>query len=140
MRAGVNSRFTVVVATVTAVLLLALAVPNLGPVVRAARAEGTWGTFTASRLSCVTHPGGHEACAWYGRFATASGAREVSLYGSARDTMAQGQALKAVDVGRPAQVYTEGGSNEWILTFALVLVGLGLLYPLLSRLRRRNTY
>ncbi|MBB5076552.1 hypothetical protein [Nonomuraea endophytica] len=140
MRAGVNSRFTVVVATVTAALLLALAVPNLGPVVRAARAEGTWGTFTAGRLSCVTHPGGHEACAWYGRFATASGAREVSLYGSARDTMAQGQALKAVDVGRPAQVYTEGGSNEWILTFALVLIGLVLLYPLFSRLRRRITY
>ncbi len=132
-----NSRFTIVVATAVAVILLALAVPNLGPVLRAARADGTWGTFTASRLSCVVHPGNHEVCSWYGTFAAVRGSREVSLYGSARETMAAGQAVRAVDVGRPLQVYPPGGSNEWIFTSGLLLVAVALLYPLVSRLWRR---
>ena len=48
-------------ATGVGLVLLALAVPNIGPALRAARAEGVPGTFTAETLRCVRHPG-HEAC------------------------------------------------------------------------------
>jgi hypothetical protein len=133
-----TSRFHIAVCAVVAAMLLAIALPNAGPVLRAALAEGTWGTFTASRLACVQHPG-HEACTWYGTFASPKGTREVALYGSDRATLTQGRQVPAVDVGRPAQVYTEGGSNEWILTLTLLLAGVALLLPLLIAVRRSRT-
>lgn len=124
-----TGRFQIGVATVVAVMLLAFALPNAGPVLRAARADGTWGTFTATRLACVQHPG-HEACTWYGTFTAPGGTRETALYGSDRGMLSPGEHLAAVDVGRPYQVYTAGGSNEWVLTLALLLAGIALLVPL----------
>jgi hypothetical protein len=47
-------------------LLLLVTLPNLGPVVRAGRADGTRGTFTAEELRCIEHPG-HEQSSWQGR-------------------------------------------------------------------------
>lgn len=132
-----NGGFFAGVTAFVAVILLALTVPNFGTVLRAARADGAWGTFTASRLACVQHPG-HEACSWYGAFTSRTGSREVALYGSERDTLAQGSSVRAVDVGRTSVVYTAGGSNEWILTSLLLVTGLALLVPVGRQSWRRS--
>ncbi|WP_343954092.1 hypothetical protein [Nonomuraea longicatena] len=131
--------FFAIVALV-AVLLLFLSVPGIGPAVRAARADGAPGVFTARTLACVYH-GLHEECTWTGEFrADAGGRRQVSLYGSDRNSMRAGQEIRAVDVGRPSRVYGPGGSNEWIFTALLLAAGLALLGHALRRLtgRRRS--
>ncbi|MBO2453682.1 hypothetical protein J4573_41800 [Actinomadura barringtoniae] len=133
------SAFTVVLATLVGLALLAITVPNVGPVMRAARADGPRGTFTAQRVSCVQHPG-HEQCTWYGTFqlpASSSGPGSGSavrhdyyLYGANRGTLHTGQQVTAVDVGRKGRVYDPAGSHEWILTGLLLLAGLALFVPL----------
>jgi hypothetical protein len=125
------STFTVVVATFVGLVLLLITVPNVGPVLRAARADGTRGTFTAQRLSCVQHPG-HEQCTWYGTFQVPGAAQHTDyyLYGAGRGNLRAGEQVTAVDVGRKGRVYDPAGSHEWILTGLLLLVGLALLVPL----------
>jgi hypothetical protein len=123
------SAFFAVLAIVVGLGLLALTLPSLGPTVRAARADGVRGTFTAADLRCVNH-GGHEACSWYGVFTPARGtatAQEVYLYGSDRDMLRPGRRTAAVDVGRGNRVYGPGGSREWVFVGLLTLTGLGLL-------------
>ncbi|GAA0400564.1 hypothetical protein GCM10009530_60510 [Microbispora corallina] len=120
--------FTAVL-TLIGLFLLYLAVPSVGPAVRAARADGIPGTFTATRLDCVEHPG-HEACTWSGDFRSDDGTvlrAGVALYGADRDYLRTGQRTRAVDVGRPSRVYGPGGSMEWVFTALLLLAGLGLL-------------
>jgi hypothetical protein len=142
-----SSVFSVVVATVAGAILFALSVPNIGPVLRAARADGTPGTFTAGRADCVLHVG-HEACSWSGTFAAAGSGRprSVTLYGAGRNSLRPGERVAAVDVGRPSRVYRPSGSNEWIITGVLLLAGVVLLIPLGRRTvtavatgRRRQT-
>ncbi|MGW1764070.1 hypothetical protein ACWCQL_08275 [Streptomyces sp. NPDC002073] len=118
-----------------ACLLLYVALPNLGNVARAATADGVAGSFTAGRLSCISHPG-HETCEWSGTFRSTDGTvlREgITLYGSSRESLAIGRAAPAVDVGNPGRVYRPGGSYEWIFTVALLLAGYGLLAYLARR-------
>ncbi|GIH61737.1 hypothetical protein [Microbispora siamensis] len=115
--------------TFVAVFLLFLAVPNIGPVVRAARADGVPGTFTARSVTCIRHPG-HESCTWTGDFRSADGAIRrtgVALYGADRDMLREGQQTPAVDVGRQSRVYGPGGSMEWVFTALLLLAALGIL-------------
>jgi hypothetical protein len=108
-------------------LLLAFAVPNLAPAIRAARDEGVRGTFTAERLACVQHPG-HEQCTWYGTFHSPGNTREVTLYGAGRGTVHEGERVPAVDVaGRPLRVYPPSGSREWIVVATVLAVACGLL-------------
>jgi hypothetical protein len=125
------SLFTVVVATVVGAVLLLITVPNVGPVVRAAQADGTRGTFTAQRLSCIQHPG-HEQCTWYGSFQAPGSAvhDDYYMYGAGRARLRSGEQVTAVDVGRKGRVYDPAGSHEWILTGLLLLAGLALLVPL----------
>ncbi|GIH21886.1 hypothetical protein Aph01nite_01960 [Acrocarpospora phusangensis] len=120
--------FSSVVTALAGFILLWFTVPGIGPAVRAARADGVSGVFTARELVCVQHPG-HESCTWTGDFLAASGtARErVSLYGSDRETMLAGATTPAVDIGRTYWVYGPGGSNEWVFTGLLLLLGAGLL-------------
>lgn len=122
---------------VAGLLLLVFAVPNLAPALRAARAEGVRGTFTAERLTCVEHPG-HEQCTWYGRFHGGDRNREVTLYGATRTSLHTGQAVLAVDVGRPWRVYPPSGSREWIVVVAVIAGALVLLLPLAAHLARRR--
>lgn len=153
-----TGRRNVVLAAAAGTVLLALALPNVGPALRAARADGVHGTFVAERLSCVQHPG-HELCSWYGTFhpdpvdrrastrsatsteesgiaatstaPSATGTRtNIALYGSDRDTLRSGQMVRAVDAGRPARVYPPGGSREWIVVAVLLAVGCLLFVPL----------
>ena len=123
------SLFLSVVLMITAGYLLFLAVPNVVPSVRAARAEGTPGVFTAQRLGCVRHPG-HESCSWTGEFRSDDGQIHragVSLRGSDRQSLRPGTRIRAVDVGRARQVYGPGGSREWLPTMALLALGVGIL-------------
>lgn len=136
MRANPASGFSVVVATMVGSLLLLLSVPNVGPAVRAARADGDPGTFVAEQVSCIGHLG-HEACSWFGTFRPRSDSEvkaDVYLYGSDRDTLRPGQQVPAVDTGRQARVYPPGGSNEWVLTAGLLAGGCLLLVPLSRRM------
>ena len=112
-------------------LLLALALPNIGPARRAARAEGTPGAFIAETLRCTQHPG-HEACTWYGTFQPdddeGGAARTTSLYGG-RHGLDEGDTTRAVDTGRPGRVYPPSGSHEWIAVALTLIAGIALLVP-----------
>ena len=132
MRATRASGFSVAIATAVGSLLLLLSLPNVVPVVRAARADGDPGTFLAEQMSCVGHLG-HEACSWSGTFRPRDGGEvraDVYLYGSDRDTLRPGQLASAVDTGRRARVYPPTGSNEWVVTTGVLVGGLLLLAPL----------
>lgn len=123
------SGFVSLLLLLAGVLLLYVALPNLGSAARAAFVDGAPGTFTASRLTCVSHPG-HETCEWSGVFRTADGTverRGVKLYGSGRDTFESGQEAAAVDVGNAGRVYDPSGSNEWIFTALMLIAGYALL-------------
>lgn len=120
-------------------LLILLAVQNARPALAALRADGVQGTFTAQRLDCIEHPG-HEQCNWVGAFRSGDGkvVREgIAFYGSERSTFTPGATSPAFDTGRLGHVYGPGGSNEWVVVAALLLVGLGLALRPLLRLRRR---
>ncbi|GAB3414517.1 hypothetical protein [Flindersiella endophytica] len=132
------------VAAAAGVLLLLLSVPNLGLAFRAARADGVPGTFMASHVTCANHAG-HEQCFWYGTFrARMAGAvprPDVYLYGRGKQALRPGEQVAALDVGRPARVYPPEGSNEWIPTVGMAVLGLAMLVPLtrtLIRPRRRR--
>ncbi|MET8144107.1 hypothetical protein ABZU32_27695 [Sphaerisporangium sp. NPDC005288] len=135
---GRSPVFTVAL-TLVGAFLLYLAVPNIGPVVRAARADGVPGVFTAETLSCIQHPG-HESCSWTGEFRSDDGAvqrSEVVLYGADRESLRPGERARAVDTGRAGRVYGPGGSREWVFTALLLLAGLAIvLFPYARPLRR----
>ncbi|MGN9846155.1 hypothetical protein ACTMTI_49385 [Nonomuraea sp. H19] len=131
------SGFTVALA-VAGLLLLFVSVPELGPAIRAARADGVSGVFTARQLRCIQHPG-HESCVWAGDFASDDGRvlrHDVELYGSDRDVLAAGQTTDAVDTGRESRVYGPGGSGEWMFTTLLAMAGLTVLTVAARRVRR----
>ncbi|MFC0865704.1 hypothetical protein ACFHYQ_25740 [Sphaerimonospora cavernae] len=137
--AGRRSPAFTAVLTLIPVFLLYLTVPNIGPVVRAARADGIAGTFTARRVDCVQHPG-HESCTWSGDFRSADGAvhrTDIALYGADRDMLRAGQETAAVDVGRAGRVYGPGGSMEWVFTALLILAALAILTALYGGPLRR---
>ncbi|MFI6578470.1 hypothetical protein ACIBFB_22020 [Nocardiopsis sp. NPDC050513] len=109
-------------------LLLAVAVAYIGFAgldqnLRAARGEGSPGTFAAVSLSCVQHPG-HESCVCNGHFTPDGGGepRGVYLHAAGRETCVEGESVAAVDVGADNRVYGPDGSREWILS-ALLLLG-----------------
>jgi hypothetical protein len=135
MKAARASGFSVGIATVVGALLLMLALPNVVPVVRAARADGVPGTFVAEQLSCIGHLG-HQSCSWYGTFRPRGDGdvrADVYLYGSDRDTPRSSQQVPAVDTGRRGRVYPPSGSNEWVVTAGLLVGGCLLLTPLSRR-------
>lgn len=129
------SRLTSFAMLVAACLLLYVSLPNLGKAIHIATADGTPGTFTASRIDCISHPG-HESCSWSGTFRSRDSTvvlRSVTLYGSGRSSLRNGQRVSAEDMGVPGRVYRPGGSREWILTGLLLVAGYGLLALLAKR-------
>jgi hypothetical protein len=127
-----RSPLYVVVAAAAGALLLLLAIPSIAPALRAAPGDGVPGTFVATHLRCVQHPG-HELCSWYGNFRPTAGTAArtgVAMYGSNRAMFRQGNHVPAIDVGRSAQVYPPSGSHEWVVIAVLLVAGLMLLVPL----------
>jgi hypothetical protein len=132
------SAFTVALAAL-GLLLLFWSVPELGPTIKAARADGVSGVFTAGELRCIQHPG-HESCVWAGDFTSGDGRvlrRDVELYGSDRGTLAAGRSIHAVDTGRASRVYGPDGSGEWLFTTLLALAGAAMLAVAARRVWRR---
>ncbi|HZB31767.1 MAG TPA: hypothetical protein VE465_16540 [Streptosporangiaceae bacterium] len=126
------SAFSVTIATVTGIVLLLLSVPNLASAIRAARAEGTPGTFVAAQRSCVHHLG-HESCSWRGTFTSFDGRdRQDNSYLYGDVALRPGQRVQAMDVGRSGHVYT-GPSREWILTTTLLVLGIAFILVPLAR-------
>ncbi|MFJ9553831.1 hypothetical protein ACIRPH_08440 [Nocardiopsis sp. NPDC101807] len=115
------------------VLLLAVLVVWLGAasverVARAASADGEPGTFTASRVECVSHLG-HESCTCYGTHVPDDGgtAREdVYLHGADRASCVTGAETPSYDVGSATRVYGPEGSREWLFTAGMILAGAAL--------------
>ncbi|MEQ4721841.1 hypothetical protein [Nonomuraea sp. B19D2] len=121
--------FTVAL-TLFACLLAYLATPNLGTVVRAARADGRPGVFVPRELSCIQHPG-HESCVWIGEFRSDDGAvvrSGIEMYGSDRATHRAGEPARALDVGAANRVYGPSGSNEWVVTALLLASAAAILW------------
>ncbi|MEU8124833.1 hypothetical protein AB0C21_39495 [Spirillospora sp. NPDC049024] len=114
---------------IAGVLLLALVLPGLPQVVRAAQADvGVHGTFVAQDRNCITHPG-HTACTWRGRFRSDDGTidrHDVYLYGNGPGVRA-GTPARARDIGRAGHVYLMAGSREWVFSALLAIGGLALL-------------
>lgn len=124
---GSGTAFTVLLLAL-ALLLVTMAVANLGRGIRAATADGTPGMFTATSIDCVQHPG-HESCTCYGDYRSHDDAirrEEVYLYGADRETCLIGRPTAAVDIGAAHRVYGPDGSREWMFAAALLLAGLGL--------------
>jgi hypothetical protein len=65
---------------------------------------------------------------------------DVYLYGRGKESLRPGERVAALDVGRPARVYPPEGSNEWIPTVGMAVLGLAMLVPpgraVLRRVRR----
>ncbi|GAA5080686.1 hypothetical protein HNP84_006063 [Thermocatellispora tengchongensis] len=137
-RARRLSAFDVVVVA-SGVLLFLLAAQSAPAAVAAYRADGIPGTFTATGLECVRHPG-HEQCTWLGRFVSADGRVRrtgVGFYGSDRGMFTAGESTRAYDIGRSGHVYGPGGSNEWVVVALMGLTGAALaLWPVLRGRRR----
>lgn len=122
-----GSAFTVVLLLI-AVLIVSMGISNVERSVRAARADGTPGTFTGTSVDCVQHPG-HESCTCHGTYRPDDGGPErtdVYLYGRKSQTCPVGEDAAAIDVGSANRVYGPEGSNEWIMTVGVILFGLGL--------------
>lgn len=130
-------------------LLAALAayvgVAGLDQSLRAARGEGVPGTFTATSLSCVQHPG-HESCTCSGTFRPGTGEadRNVQLHAAGHDTCREGEPVPAVDAGAANRVYGPDGSREWLFSLALlagataVCAGVPLAWARWARARSRR--
>ncbi len=139
MARGRRSHGLTVVLVLAALYLLYLAVPNIAPAVRAARADGVPGVFTARHLQCVRHPG-HQSCAWTGEFTSDDGRihrADVSLKGG-RDPLREGARTKAVDVGRASRVYGPDGSSEWVVVALMILTSAALVAFAAVRTVRRS--
>ncbi|MES0836380.1 hypothetical protein [Nocardiopsis tropica] len=117
-----------VVVLLLAVLLVWLGATSVERVARAASADGEPGTFTASRVECVSHLG-HESCTCYGTHLPGDGgaAREdVYLHGADRASCVAGAATPSFDVGSDTRVYGPEGSREWLFTAGMILAGAAL--------------
>ncbi|MFE1077107.1 hypothetical protein ACFW31_01195 [Nocardiopsis alba] len=117
-----------VVILLFALLLVYLGATNIDRGVRAATADGVAGSFTASDLSCVQHPG-HESCTCDGAYLSDDGAlerEEVYMYGRDRESCLLGDPVAAVDIGARTRVYGPEGSHEWIWIAGMIALGAGL--------------
>ncbi|WP_051415463.1 hypothetical protein [Nocardiopsis sp. CNT312] len=126
-RARRGGAFTAVFLLVAGMLVY-MGASNMDRSIRAARAEGEPGTFTASHVDCVQHPG-HESCTCYGTYVPDDGGPErgdIYLYGRDRETCLIGEPDEAVDIGAASRVYGPEGSNEWMMTAAVIAAGVAM--------------
>lgn len=121
------------------VLLAYLGAGSIDRAVRAARADGDPGRFTAVVEECVSHLG-HQSCTCYGDYRSDGGAveREGVYLAGGEVTCAAGTSSAAVDIGVATRVYHPDGSHEWIATALMLLAAAGMAaWALLPLLRGR---
>jgi hypothetical protein len=113
---------------------------NLGPAVRAARGEGTFGTLHVVSRTC------HNGCSVTGDFVSDDGSlirTGVRFLGNAPRPDSN-DSLRALDTGDPFGVFAPTGSHQWVWSILhLTGGGAGLLwwvwrYPLRAPARRRR--
>ncbi|WP_116248413.1 hypothetical protein [Nocardiopsis sp. FIRDI 009] len=116
-----------VVVLLLGLLLVYLGGGNVDRSVRALRADGEPGLFTAAAQDCVSHFG-HVSCTCYGDYRSDDGSVEREwVYLSGGDfACEEGAVSAAVDIGANTRVYHPDGSHEWIATAALILGGLAM--------------
>ncbi len=121
---GAGGRAFPLVVLALAVFVAYLGAANVDRAVRAARADGDPGRFTATAVECVSHLG-HQSCTCYGDYRSDDGAVELAgVFLSGGDLACEtGTRSAAVDIGSTTRVYHPDGSHEWIATAALILVG-----------------
>ena len=104
-------RFGILKVYAFATLALAMAcgyfaVLAVGPEIRAARGEGTTGTFTAEELRC-----GRASCSWHGSFRSDDGRlllSEAWISGRGEDELISGDKVPAFHAGYDGKVYAPG--------------------------------
>lgn len=104
---------------VISIATLSLAVPALGPSLRAEFGHGTAGTFTAERLDC------QDECRWHGEFVSTDGRvrrEDVFLYGAGRHDLHAGEQVPAKDTASDGEVYPPGASHEWASVVVFLLI------------------
>lgn len=123
---------------ILAVVLTFFALPitarDAGPTLAAYLGHGQHGTFTARTMACPR-------CLWYGDFVTGSGRLEHHfLLADGGTVTGKGDAVPAIDVGKPGMVYPSSGAAVLYPTIALLLLETGgAIYVLIwsiQRLRR----
>jgi hypothetical protein len=122
------------------VLLAAHTADTLAKELRAARAEGVKGVFTAEELRCE----GRGPCRWHGSFLPEHGrsARQnVWIYGYGSSGLSEGDRVPALDAGYGVKVYRPG-SYDWeavaLLMAATLVTLLGPAYALWRVLWKRR--
>jgi hypothetical protein len=113
-----------VVGALSAVLLVAIG-DRLVPAIRAGLHDGTRGFWVATTERCA-----RSACAWNGKFVTASGHVMLSsaqFYGRLPTGIRPGSSVAGLFTGGSGVVYPATGSDLWMsLLAALAVAALGL--------------
>jgi hypothetical protein len=87
------------------VLSAAFTVDSAQPEYRAARGEGTLGTFTATRLNCS----GRGPCRWEGVYESSRRTQpDAWIYGYDSSELSEGDRVPALDAGHRVKVYRPG--------------------------------
>ncbi|MFI6740960.1 hypothetical protein ACIBI9_49260 [Nonomuraea sp. NPDC050451] len=98
-----------------AVVCAYFAVLAVAPEIRAARGEGTAGTFTAEHLECSEHG----ICSWEGSFRSDDGGLRVAdawIHGPGEDELSAGDQAPALYTGHDGgKVYAPGSHDLWAL-------------------------
>lgn len=112
---------------------------QLGADLKAARGQGTRGTWVAEQYGCVQHD-----CSWSGDFFLPNGteARQHISYLGSLANVHKGSRIPALDTGGGG-VYPVNGSRHWVQDTAFVAAGavgtiLNIVYWARVRLRRRR--
>lgn len=103
-----------------------LAGSHLGPGLRAAHGQGTYGLWTAQEQGSGQ---------WYGEFVSSSGTVTLPhvYYAGSLSTVQAGTTIPALDTGASDEVYPLTGSGKWVRDVIGIVVGTLVLIGLLAR-------
>ena len=103
-----------------------LAGSHLGPGLRAAHGQGTYGLWTAQE---------QDSGQWYGEFVSTSGTVTLPhvYYAGGLSAVQPGTVVPALDTGASDEVYPLAGSSKWIHDVIGIVVGSLALIALLAR-------
>jgi tetratricopeptide (TPR) repeat protein len=129
-----------VVVLLIALSCAGLAVPDVGPDLRAARGNGVSGTMVLREKACGD-------CPWHGDFTSADGElvrRNVTMREGMPADARPGDRVPAIDTGADDSVFPPTGSTQWRSTSAfavgsgIVVVAWIIIFPVMTLLNRRS--